>query len=163
MRVRQRFRSLLVLLTVCILGCRGDAGTDPVSASPAGFMMGSWVATSLVLTNQVNQVDSGDIVSRFGAVFTFDVQESGRYLAILSAFGQSSSESGRLTLSGELMTMRRELPSPETTVATVVREGVIVRPLDGFGLTEHVRISVGLPEENERTVKALRRLRESGS
>jgi histidinol-phosphate aminotransferase len=40
-------------------------------------------------------------------------------------------------------------------------EGVIVRPLAGFGMPEHVRITVGLPEENERLVKALRRLRES--
>jgi histidinol-phosphate/aromatic aminotransferase/cobyric acid decarboxylase-like protein len=29
-----------------------------------------------------------------------------------------------------------------------------------FGLPDHVRISVGLPEENERLVKTLRRLRE---
>jgi histidinol-phosphate aminotransferase len=33
--------------------------------------------------------------------------------------------------------------------------GVIVRPMKGFGLTEHVRISIGLAEENERLVKAL--------
>jgi len=44
----------------------------------------------------------------------------------------------------------------------LLREGVIVRPLAGFGMPEHVRISVGLPEENERLVKALRRIRESG-
>jgi len=45
----------------------------------------------------------------------------------------------------------------------LLREGVIVRPLAGFGMPEHVRITVGLPEENERLVKALRRLREAGS
>jgi histidinol-phosphate aminotransferase len=45
----------------------------------------------------------------------------------------------------------------------LMHEGVIVRPLGGFGMPEHARISVGLPEENERLVKALRRLRESGS
>jgi histidinol-phosphate aminotransferase len=45
----------------------------------------------------------------------------------------------------------------------LMREGVIVRPLAGFGMPDCVRISVGLPEENERLVKALRRLRESGS
>jgi histidinol-phosphate aminotransferase len=44
--------------------------------------------------------------------------------------------------------------------ARLLGEGVIVRPLGGFGMPEHVRISVGLPEENERLVKALRRLRE---
>jgi histidinol-phosphate aminotransferase len=45
----------------------------------------------------------------------------------------------------------------------LLREGVIVRPLRGFGLPEHIRISVGLPEENERLIKTLKRLRESGS
>ncbi len=43
----------------------------------------------------------------------------------------------------------------------LLQEGVIVRPLHGFGLSEHLRISVGLPEENERVVKTLRRLREA--
>ena len=45
----------------------------------------------------------------------------------------------------------------------LLAEGVIVRPLAGFGMPDHVRISVGLPEENERLVKALRRLREGGT
>jgi len=47
--------------------------------------------------------------------------------------------------------------------ARLMREGVIIRPLAGFGMPDHARISVGLPEENERLVKTLRRLRESGS
>jgi histidinol-phosphate aminotransferase len=42
----------------------------------------------------------------------------------------------------------------------LLREGVIVRPMEGFGLPEHVRITVGTAEENERLIKALRRLRE---
>jgi histidinol-phosphate aminotransferase len=42
----------------------------------------------------------------------------------------------------------------------LLRAGVIVRPLTGFGMPEHVRITVGLPEENERLVKALRRIAE---
>ncbi|MEA5446404.1 histidinol-phosphate transaminase [Gammaproteobacteria bacterium AB-CW1] len=32
----------------------------------------------------------------------------------------------------------------------LLRQGVIVRPLDGYGMPTHVRVSVGLPEENER-------------
>jgi histidinol-phosphate/aromatic aminotransferase/cobyric acid decarboxylase-like protein len=35
--------------------------------------------------------------------------------------------------------------------------------MGGFGLPDHVRITVGLPEENERLVKALRRLREAAA
>ena len=42
----------------------------------------------------------------------------------------------------------------------LLREGVIVRPLAGFGMPDHVRITIGLPEENERLVKTLRRIRE---
>jgi len=39
------------------------------------------------------------------------------------------------------------------------REGVIVRPLAGFGMPDCVRVSIGLPEENERLVKTLARIR----
>jgi histidinol-phosphate aminotransferase len=39
------------------------------------------------------------------------------------------------------------------------REGVIVRPLAGFGMPDCVRVSIGLPEENERLVKTLAKLR----
>jgi histidinol-phosphate aminotransferase len=37
----------------------------------------------------------------------------------------------------------------------LLAQGVIVRPMKGFGLADHVRISIGLPEENERFIKAL--------
>jgi len=53
-------------------------------------------------------------------------------------------------------------PGPGT-YERLLREGVIVRPLVGFGMPDHVRISVGRPEENERLVKALRRLVEEDS
>jgi histidinol-phosphate aminotransferase len=45
----------------------------------------------------------------------------------------------------------------------LLRQGVIVRPLAAFGMPEHVRITVGLPEENERLIKALRRIREGSA
>jgi histidinol-phosphate aminotransferase len=37
----------------------------------------------------------------------------------------------------------------------LLRQGVIVRPLAGFGMPRHIRITVGTAEENERCVKAL--------
>jgi histidinol-phosphate aminotransferase len=48
-------------------------------------------------------------------------------------------------------------PGPGT-YERLLREGIIVRPLGGFGMPDHVRITIGLPEENERLVKALRRM-----
>lgn len=41
----------------------------------------------------------------------------------------------------------------------LLARGIIIRPMKGFGLAEYVRISVGLPEENERLIKALTELR----
>ncbi|MBW2494192.1 MAG: aminotransferase class I/II-fold pyridoxal phosphate-dependent enzyme, partial [Deltaproteobacteria bacterium] len=48
---------------------------------------------------------------------------------------------------------------PETA-ERLLREGIIVRSLSGFGMPDHIRISIGLPEENERLVKTLRKMRE---
>jgi histidinol-phosphate aminotransferase len=45
----------------------------------------------------------------------------------------------------------------------LMREGVIVRPLPEFGMPDHARISIGLPEENERLVKTLRLLLEASA
>jgi histidinol-phosphate aminotransferase len=37
----------------------------------------------------------------------------------------------------------------------LLREGVIVRPVTGYGFPGHVRISIGTPEENQRVIEAL--------
>jgi histidinol-phosphate aminotransferase len=38
----------------------------------------------------------------------------------------------------------------------LLRRGVIVRPATGWGLTHHIRVTVGRPEQNERFLEALR-------
>jgi histidinol-phosphate aminotransferase len=48
--------------------------------------------------------------------------------------------------------------APGGSYERLLREGVIVRPMAGFGLPNHVRITIGTAEENERLVKALERL-----
>jgi histidinol-phosphate aminotransferase len=37
----------------------------------------------------------------------------------------------------------------------LLRRGVIVRPMDGYGFPEHLRVTIGLPEENARCIAAL--------
>ncbi|EJS88769.1 histidinol-phosphate aminotransferase, partial [Pasteurella multocida subsp. multocida str. Anand1_buffalo] len=37
----------------------------------------------------------------------------------------------------------------------LLQKGVIVRPIAGYGLPNHLRISIGLPEENQRFLLAL--------
>lgn len=41
--------------------------------------------------------------------------------------------------------------------ASLLAEGVIVRPIAGYGMPEHLRVTVGLPEHNERFLAALAR------
>jgi histidinol-phosphate aminotransferase len=38
----------------------------------------------------------------------------------------------------------------------LLRQGVIVRPIAIYGMPQHLRVTVGLPEENERFLAALR-------
>jgi histidinol-phosphate aminotransferase len=45
----------------------------------------------------------------------------------------------------------------------LLRQGVIVRPLGGFGAPEAIRVSVGTPEENELFAVALRHVRSGAS
>jgi len=48
-----------------------------------------------------------------------------------------------------------EVGNGRTVYDALLRRGVIVRPMDGYGLPRHVRISVGLPEENRKLIAAL--------
>lgn len=40
----------------------------------------------------------------------------------------------------------------------MLREGVIVRPIANYGMPQHLRISIGLPEENRRCIDALKKV-----
>ncbi len=48
-------------------------------------------------------------------------------------------------------------PAEEVTQA-MLREGVIIRSMKSYGLEKYIRINIGLPEENERFVKSLRKV-----
>ncbi|MBN1849927.1 MAG: aminotransferase class I/II-fold pyridoxal phosphate-dependent enzyme, partial [Deltaproteobacteria bacterium] len=40
----------------------------------------------------------------------------------------------------------------------MLKEGVIIRAMDSYGLKDYIRINVGLPEENERFIETLKRI-----
>jgi histidinol-phosphate aminotransferase len=46
-------------------------------------------------------------------------------------------------------------PGADALQDRLLRRGLITRPLGGFGLTTHLRVSVGTPEENERFLSGL--------
>jgi histidinol-phosphate aminotransferase len=39
----------------------------------------------------------------------------------------------------------------------LLEQGVIVRPVAGYGMPGHLRVSIGLPEENDRFIESLAR------
>lgn len=49
-----------------------------------------------------------------------------------------------------------------TWYEALLRAGVIVRPVANYGLPRHLRITVGLPEQNERLLGALKQIRGRG-
>lgn len=46
---------------------------------------------------------------------------------------------------------------------SLLEQGVIVRPIGGYGLPRHLRVSIGLPEENARFIEALARALDTSS
>jgi len=40
----------------------------------------------------------------------------------------------------------------------MMHEGVIIRPMDGYGLPRHVRITIGTKQENKKCIKALKKV-----
>lgn len=49
-------------------------------------------------------------------------------------------------------------PAGEAAFQALLREGVITRPVAEYGLPDHLRVTVGLPEENARFLAALTRI-----
>jgi len=47
-------------------------------------------------------------------------------------------------------------PRAAAVYQALLRRGVIVRPVGGYGLPDHLRVTIGLHEENERFLSALR-------
>jgi histidinol-phosphate aminotransferase len=42
----------------------------------------------------------------------------------------------------------------------MLKEGVIVRSMDSYGLPDYIRITVGLPDENKRLMRTLKKVLE---
>lgn len=117
-----RRRVVVGLALIGALGCAGDP-TEPV-LDPS-FMVGEWLAESLVITSSADPGTFLDLRAE-GAVFTISVQPSGRYTAILTGFGQSNSEIGKLTVDGDQVVLMPELPPGPESRAVWERVGASV-------------------------------------
>lgn len=59
-----------------------------------------------------------------------------------------------LTGAGNFITAKTPIPAQDL-FQKLLEHGIIVRPLGSMGLPEHVRITIGLPDENRALLKAL--------
>jgi len=51
------------------------------------------------------------------------------------------------------------VPRPGLEVyQAMLREGVIIRAMDAYGLPDYIRVNMGLPEENRRFLEALKKV-----
>ncbi len=114
------------------------------------------------LLNRVRQPFNVNALAQVGALAALqDAAHLQRSVAV--------NRSGRLQLTAGLAELGLDfIPSVGNFVAVhldrpaapvdqaLLRAGVITRPIAGYGLSEHLRISVGLPEDNDRCLAALR-------
>ena len=45
-------------------------------------------------------------------------------------------------------------PNAKERFDALLRRGIIVRPVGNYGLPEHLRVTLGTPEQNDRFLKA---------
>ena len=57
-----------------------------------------------------------------------------------------------------LVKVGKDLAAGARVNLALLKQGVIVRPLDGYGMPDHLRISVGLKEQNLRLLAALKQV-----
>jgi histidinol-phosphate aminotransferase len=50
---------------------------------------------------------------------------------------------------------RGDKPRADRVYEKLLRLGIIVRPVAGYGMPDHLRVTVGTPKENEKFLKAL--------
>jgi len=128
----------------------------------AGLRVGYGIAHPAVadLMNRVRHPFNVNAVAQAAALAALDDDDH-----IRRSVAENAAERGRLTTGLEALGLR-VLPSAGNFVCArvgdaaavneaLLRAGVIVRPVAGYGLPEWLRISVGRPAENDRLLAAL--------
>ena len=129
----------------------------------AGLRVGFALAHPEVadLMNRVRQPFNVSVVAQAAAEAALDDREFVRRSTDLNRSGMRQIIDGldRLGLDhipsfGNFISFRAS-PAAQT-YQRLLKQGVIVRPIGVYGLPEHLRVTIGLPEENERFLDALR-------
>ena len=128
----------------------------------AGLRVGYAVADPALaeVMNRVRQPFNVNTLALVAACAALDDHEFIARGRAVNAAGLRQLESGFKNLGleyipswGNFITVR--VGDAKAVYADLLADGVIVRPIAGYGLPEHLRVTVGLPEHNERFLAAL--------
>ncbi len=75
----------------------------------------------------------------------------------LAQLSEGFARLGLRHIPGEANFLAFEIPDAGAVFQRLQREGIIVRPLRGYGMPDWLRVTVGLPEQNARFLSALSR------
>jgi histidinol-phosphate aminotransferase len=129
----------------------------------AGLRVGYGFASEMITDgiNRVRQPFSVNTLAQVGALAALDDNEFvERTLAVTrEGLEYLYAQLDRLGLEyvrtqANFFSIKTPLGAQET-FQRMLKEGVIIRPMDSFGLKDYIRINVGLPEENERFINTL--------
>lgn len=129
----------------------------------AGARIGYSISSAQVadVLNRLRQPFNTSLTAQAAAVATLQDEEYLQDAIEINAAGMDQLEQGLQALgldwissTGNFITVdfrRDALPVYQALLA----KGVIVRPVGNYGMPHHLRISIGLPEENQRCLEAL--------
>ncbi len=132
----------------------------------AGLRLGYGVASEEIISNmqRVRQPFNSNSLAQSAAIAALDDHQHVER-------SKEVNREGLLYLTGELGKM--EIPfaptytnfilidlgfDPVPIYDALLREGVIVRPVGGYGLKTHLRVTIGLPSENEKFIRAIKKV-----
>jgi len=122
----------LAAIPACSSSSSGVTDTDPPDddSEPLGELVGTWEATSMVLTAVDNPEVSEDLVQNeeIGGSFTMVLRSTGHYQATLTAFNSTEVETGTVSRSGNTLTFTPDGGFPDA-VEWSLSDGVLT--LDG--------------------------------
>ncbi len=135
----------------------------------AGLRCGYGIAPAEMVgyMNRIREPFNANLLAQVGAARALDdvefversvsANEAGR--KILEAGLAELASSGVSWIPSQTNFLLVKMPVEGVEVyEAMLREGVIIRPMAGYGLHEYVRISIGTPAETERCVSALHRV-----
>ena len=125
----------------------GYAIADPAVAEVMNRVRQPFNVNHLAMVAACAALDDGDFIARSRAV------NAAGLVQLRAGFERLGLES--IPSFGNFITVR--VADAGRAYQALLAEGVIVRPLAGYGMPEHLRVTVGLPEQNTRFLAALER------